>query len=204
MDYSRLPLQPHFPLPTPTPLTTMDIDGNTQNSIFRLPLPHISTITLRTAGIYLSGVFYSLAFYSLLDSALFSKSNANGSVVHVAFLTGSPLLSRHLACLSSTLLTRAGFRSRLTFPTTRPPSGPPKSCFSSGLPVWPVALLAQSWYWCSSTLSPSTPSRRWAWACSMSWPMAVLWSQVSSSGWRRTLRTSTATTCSCKSLQGPE
>lgn len=99
MDYSRLPLQPHSPLPTPTPLTTMDIDGNTQNSIFRLPLPHISTITLRTAGIYLSGVFYSLAFYSLLDSALFSKSNANGSIVHVTFADWLPFVVSSLGML---------------------------------------------------------------------------------------------------------
>lgn len=77
----------------------MDINGNPQNSIFRLPLPHIPTATLRTTGIYLSGVFYSLAFYSLLDSALFSKSRANGSIVHITFADWLPFVVSSLGML---------------------------------------------------------------------------------------------------------
>ncbi|EFW99848.1 upf0220 domain containing protein [Grosmannia clavigera kw1407] len=65
---------------------------------FHLP-PWVSGIAARNAGVYLSGALFSLAFYVLLDAAVWSKSTANGSNVHVTFVDWLPLICSSLGML---------------------------------------------------------------------------------------------------------
>lgn len=54
-------------------------------------ITHLSSHTIRAAGVYVSGILYSSAFYYMLDSALWS-AHKNPSNVHVGFVDWLPLI----------------------------------------------------------------------------------------------------------------
>lgn len=78
-----------------------------QDRLFRFTWPHLSSTTLRSSGVYLSGLFYALGFYALLDSALFSKSVQNGSIVHVGFPDWIPFLVSSLGMFIINIVDKA-------------------------------------------------------------------------------------------------
>ncbi|OAA61711.1 upf0220 domain containing protein [Niveomyces insectorum RCEF 264] len=65
---------------------------------FRWP-QWVNSAWARNAGVYASGGLFSLAFYVLLDAAVWSKSPANGSDVHVTFVDWLPLICSSLGML---------------------------------------------------------------------------------------------------------
>jgi len=65
---------------------------------FRRP-EWLNSIWAHNAGVYSAGALFSLAFYVLLDSAVWSKSPLNGSVVHVNFVDWLPFIFSSLGML---------------------------------------------------------------------------------------------------------
>lgn len=71
-----------------------------EDRLFKFQLPDwASSVWARNAGVYASGALFSLAFYVLLDAAVWSKSAANGSDVHVTFVDWLPLICSSLGML---------------------------------------------------------------------------------------------------------
>ncbi|CAK7272357.1 Vacuolar protein sorting-associated protein 68 [Sporothrix epigloea] len=58
-----------------------------------------SGVWARNSGVYASGALFSLAFYVMLDAAVWSKSTANGSDVHVTFVDWLPLICSSMGML---------------------------------------------------------------------------------------------------------
>ncbi|KAI1853713.1 hypothetical protein JX265_003954 [Neoarthrinium moseri] len=65
---------------------------------FRRP-EWLNSAWVRNGGVYGAGALFSLAFYVLLDAAVWSKSAANGSDVHVTFVDWLPLIFSALGML---------------------------------------------------------------------------------------------------------
>lgn len=79
-----------------------------------LNLPHVSSQTLRSGGVYASGVLYGLAFYLVLDSALWS-AHRNPSTLHVGFVDWIPLLLSSLGMAVINLVEKRRLQSGIAF-----------------------------------------------------------------------------------------
>ncbi|KAI5302825.1 hypothetical protein KEM56_000319 [Ascosphaera pollenicola] len=68
--------------------------------LFRFTKPQwLNNANVRTAGIYISGALFSMGFFFMVDAASFSKSNRNGSDVHVRFVDWIPAICSALGML---------------------------------------------------------------------------------------------------------
>lgn len=65
---------------------------------FRKP-EWLNSVWARNAGVYAAGGLFSAAFYTLLDSAVWSKSPANASSVHITFVDWLPFIFSTLGML---------------------------------------------------------------------------------------------------------
>ncbi|GAB7354858.1 hypothetical protein MBLNU459_g5234t1 [Dothideomycetes sp. NU459] len=59
--------------------------------LFRFPKPQwLNSANTRSFGVYLAGALFSIALFVMIDAAVFSKSDKNGSDVHINFIDWIP------------------------------------------------------------------------------------------------------------------
>jgi len=59
----------------------------------------LNSASARSLGVYASGALFSLAFFSILDASVWSKSDKNGSDIHISFIDWLPLIFSALGML---------------------------------------------------------------------------------------------------------
>ncbi|KAI5284328.1 hypothetical protein KEM54_001423 [Ascosphaera aggregata] len=68
--------------------------------LFRFSKPQwLNNANVRTAGIYISGALFAMGFFFMVDAAALSRSNYNGSGVHVRFVDWIPTICSSLGML---------------------------------------------------------------------------------------------------------
>ncbi|KAI9813785.1 MAG: hypothetical protein M1827_003575 [Pycnora praestabilis] len=68
--------------------------------LFRFPKPEwMNSANTRTAGVYAAGALFSLGFFFFIDAATYSRSNKNGSEVHINFVDWIPGICSALGML---------------------------------------------------------------------------------------------------------